>query len=138
MAPPPATPPRTTRDTPVRVLAPPPAPELPPPSPVTVPTEADLPDIDQLFDQATRDAARRQAEQIYGREDAGPSVRAQAALIVALAHSEAQQYGMAQQWANRALVMNERDVPGARRDARAGRIRNLLSTLPQTPDTTGL
>ena len=139
VAPPPATPPRTTRDTPVRVLAPPPAPEPPPPSPVApVPTEADLPDIDQLFDQATRDAARRQAEQIYGREDAGPSVRAQAALIVALAHSEAQQYRMAQQWATRALVMNQRDVPGARRDARAGRIRNLLSTLPQTPDTTGL
>ena len=138
IAPPPAAPPRNTQDTPIRAV-PPPAPEPPPPSPVTpVPTEADLPTIDQLIDEATRDAARRKAEQIYGREDARASVRAQAALMVAQAHNEAQQYGLARQWASRALVMNELDVPGARRDDRAGRIRRLLLALPQTPDTTGL
>ena len=139
VAPPPVTPPRTTRDTPTRVVAPPPAPEPPPPVSATpVPTEADLPDLDELLDDATRDAARRKAEQIYGRVDAGPSVRAQAAFMVALAHSEVRQYGMARQWANRALVMNSQDEPSAGRDERAGRIRNLLSTIPQTPDTTGL
>ncbi|HEX9892778.1 MAG TPA: serine/threonine-protein kinase [Gemmatimonadales bacterium] len=134
---PPATSQRVRESTLARPVTPPPAPATPPPAPVAPPTERDLPDLNEIFNPATRDAARRKAEQIYAHEGASFAVRAQAALVVATVHNEAQQYELARRWATSAQAMNSQDEPGDRRDSRAERIRRLLATLPQSPDTTG-
>lgn len=52
----------------------------------------DLPGAGTIRDPATRDAARRKAEQIYAREDAAPEVRAEAAFAIARVREEEERW----------------------------------------------
>ena len=61
-----------------------------------------LPPVDDVFDPATRDKARAQAEAIYNRSDLPDSTRGIAANLVAAAYQQDLRYKDALDWARRA------------------------------------
>ena len=104
-----------------------------PPDSSPPPTVQDLPVAEAIRDPATRDAARRQAEQIYARHDATPEVRAEAAFTVARVHYEEKRWTEARSWAEQALEVNARSEQGPDRLRRAETYRTFLERLPPNP-----
>lgn len=92
-----------------------------------------MPGAEAIQDPATRDAARRKAEQIYARSDASPEVRAEAALTLARVHNEEGRWTEARRWAERALEMNGGSEPGPDRLRRADTYRTFLDRPPPNP-----
>ncbi len=73
-----------------------------PPVPVDPPvTAVTLPDVEDVFEPATRDRARLAAEAVFRRRDVTDSIRALAANMVAVARQEDKQYPEALLWAQR-------------------------------------
>lgn len=104
-----------------------------PPDSNPPPAVQDLPVAAAIRDPATRDAARRQAEQIYARHDATPEVRAEAAFTVARVHYEEERWTEARSWAETALEVNARSEQGPERLRRAETYRTFLERLPPNP-----
>jgi len=65
-----------------------------------------LPPVDDVFDPATRDKARTQAEAIYNRSDLPDSTRGIAANIVAAAYQQDAKYKDALDWARRSNTLH--------------------------------
>lgn len=108
-----------------------------PPDSSPPPAVQDLPVAEAIRDPATRDAARRKAEQIYARHDATPEVRAEAAFTVARVHYEEERWTEARSWAETALEVNARSEQGPERLRRAETYRTFLERLPPNPGLDG-
>lgn len=106
---------------------------LPPPVAPAIPT---LPEVAEIADPDTRDASRARAEHIYGLAAAGPTLRAQAALLVAQAHLEEARLDSAESWGERALLMNDqapRDAAQAERRSRYERFLTQVRGMRKEP-----
>jgi hypothetical protein len=68
--------------------------------------QAKLPPVDDVFDPATRDRARTQAEAIYNRSDLPDSTRGIAANLVAAAFQQDARYKDALDWARRSNTLH--------------------------------
>jgi serine/threonine protein kinase len=69
-----------------------------------------LPDLDEIFEAGTRNAARRRAEAIYNRGDVIDSLRAEAAALVGQAYSENGDFESAKDWHTKANTMFPRET----------------------------
>jgi len=95
-----------------------------PPVPTNPPaTTVALPDVEDIFEPATRDRARQAAEAVFRRRDVTDSIRALAANMVAVARQEDQQYAEALVWAQRSQDLR----PTAAGQALVDRLKQLVN-----------
>lgn len=109
------------------------APDTAGPDPQPIPP---LPTVEEIENPATRDAARRRAEQIYERTDADVVLRAMAAFTVATIQLDLQRFREAELWGERAASLNLISPAGAERDQRRRTYDNFLTVVRRHKDST--